>query len=414
MTGTGPQAHDASQASPGPFANLRIIDLSRVLAGPWCTQTLADFGAEVIKIERPGTGDDSRGWGPPFLDLETGGPPAAAYFCCTNRGKKSVTVDFTSPQGQATLIALASVSDVFVENFLPGTMARYGLDYASLRKVNPRLIYCSITGYGQTGPYAMRPGYDGVIQGVGGMMSVTGEADGMPGGGPQRVGLPMIDMMTGLYATIGIMTALWERETSGEGQLVNLSLLDVQVSALAPIATSYFVTGKLPQRNGTRHPTVVPSDVFQCRDGPMQLTVGNDSQFQKLSEALGEPGLAADPRFAGNAGRAANLDELTRRLRELIARKDRIALVEQLSRLGVPCGPINNLAEVFADPQVQESGMVVHFEADKGSAVSVVANPLRMSRTPARYERRPPVLGENTQEVLDMLAQAAGRPPAER
>jgi len=382
-----------------PLDDIRILDLSRILAGPWCTQLMADFGAEVIKVERPGTGDDSRGWGPPFLDLKPD-ERVAAYFCCANRGKKSVALDLSSERDREAIVRLAGEVDVVIENFKAGTLARYGLDYESLSRRNPGLIYCSITGYGKTGPYADWPAYDAVLQGVGGIMSVTGERDGRPGGGPQKAGVPITDILTGVYAAYGIMTALWERRRSGRGQQVDLSLLDVLVSSMATLAAPYFASGVVPRRQGNTHASVVPSDVFECRDGPVQITAGNDGQFRKLCQALGAPELAADERFATNEGRVHHRAVLEPRLRELLAGHDRRPLIAALCSAGVPAGAINDLAETLADPQVVQSGLVVDFEAAGGQALRVLGNPLKLSATPAQYRMRPPALGEHTDEIL--------------
>lgn len=388
---------------PGPLKHIRILDLSRVLAGPWCTQLMADFGAEVIKVERPETGDDTRSWGPPFVEL-TAGERVAAYFCCANRGKQSVTLDLTKHQDREVILQLVQQCDVLIENFKSGTLARYGLDYESLKHAHPGLVYCSITGYGKSGPYADRPGYDAVIQGAGGIMSVTGERDDRPGGGPQKVGVPMTDLMTGLYAAFGIMTALWERQASGLGQQIDLSLFDVQATSMATLASAFFVTGNSPIRQGNAHPSVVPSDVFACRDGHILITVGNDAQFAKLCEALGKADIALDPRFATNEARTQNRSELMQQLLALMGQHDKSPLISLLSNAGVPCGPINTLAEVFEDPQFLHNALTVDFPAQDSPTLRVLGNPLKMSRTPAHYGVRPPGLGQHTEQVMTRLA----------
>jgi crotonobetainyl-CoA:carnitine CoA-transferase CaiB-like acyl-CoA transferase len=394
-----------SEIHPGALRGIRVLDLSRVLAGPWCTQLMADFGAEVIKVERPGIGDDSRAWGPPFVELAPG-EKVAAYFCCANRGKQSIALDIAEAQGRAAILQLALESDVLIENFKTGTLARYGLDYETLAKLNPRLIYCSITGYGKTGPYADRPGYDAVIQGIAGMMSVTGERDDQPGGGPQKVGVPITDIITGLYAAVGILTALRERDSSGLGQQIDLSLMDVLVTSMATLASSYLATGSAPVRQGNAHASVVPSDAFACRDGHILITAGNDAQFKKLCQALNADDMAADPRFATNEQRTLNRDVLIPLLRHLLSLQDRAPLIDAISAAGVPCGPINNLQQVFEDPQVRHADLIVSFQEAGVPAIRALANPLRLSRTPVRYGVRPPALGEHTDAVLARLAAA--------
>lgn len=380
--------------------NIMVLDLSRVLAGPWCTQMMSDFGAEVIKIERAESGDDTRSWGPPFLELASG-ERVAAYFCSANRGKKSIALDMTKPEDLAEILKLARQADVLVENFKTGSLARYGLDFESLQKINPRLIYCSITGYGSSGPYAERPGYDGVIQGVGGIMSVTGERDDLPGGGPQKVGVALTDIMTGVYAGFGIMSALWERERSGEGQKIELALLDVQVTSMATLAASYFASGVVPVRQGNSHSSVVPSDIFRCRDGFMLITVGNDSQFEKLCSAIKHKDLSDDPRYSTNEARVKNRDTLITLLQEYFSSRDRHVLTEILSKAGVPAGPVNNLQEALEDPQVRHSKLVVDFPNQKGDTLRVLGTPLKFSRTPAQYLSPPPSLGQHTHEIIN-------------
>ena len=381
------------------LADLVVLDLSRVLAGPWCAQLMSDFGAEVIKIERSGAGDDSRGWGPPFVKLSAQ-ERVATYFCSANRGKKSIELDMTKAEDRAEILKLVATADVFVENFKAGSLVRYGLDFDALNKLNPRLVYCSITGYGTSGPYADRPGYDGVIQGVGGIMSVTGEKDGLPGAGPQRVGVALTDVMTGVYAAFGIMTALWERNRSGIGQKIELSLLDVQVTSMATLAASYFASGVVPTRQGNAHPTIVPSDIFPCKDGAILITVGNDSQFKSLCKAVGLSELADDIRYATNEARAINRESITLALQQCFKDRGRVELTEILSKAGVPAGLLNDLGQVMDDPQVKHSDLVVNFAVEDEAAIRVLGNPLKLSRTPAQYLVPPPKLGQHTAEVL--------------
>jgi crotonobetainyl-CoA:carnitine CoA-transferase CaiB-like acyl-CoA transferase len=386
---------------PGALSHIRVLDLSRVLAGPWAGQLLGDLGAKVVKIERPVAGDDTRGWGPPFLKDAAGQDTRdAAYFLCANRNKQSVTIDFTRPEGQALIQALARDSDIVIENFKRGGLAPYGLDYAALSEINPRLIYCSITGFGQTGPYADRAGYDFLIQGMGGLMSITGRRDGEPGAGPQKVGVAVTDILTGLYASNAILAALAYREVSGLGQHIDLALLDVQIASLANQTMNYLTTGVSPVRMGNAHPNIVPYQDFPTADGAMILAVGNDSQFAKLALVAGHPEWAVAPSFATNKARVANREafaaaftavSLTRTTRDWIA---------ALEAAGVPCGPINTLADVFADPQVIARGMAISMEHASGAAVSLVANPIRMSKTPPEYRTAPPVLGQDTGAVL--------------
>ena len=403
-----------------PLAGVRVLDLSRVLAGPWCTQTLADLGADVIKIERPmrngSGGDDTRGWGPPFLRDRDGRDTAeAAYYLGTNRNKRSVTVDIARQEGQALIRRLAQSSDVFVENFKVGDMARYGLDSASLLALNPRLVYCSITGFGQTGPYRDRAGYDYAVQGMGGLMSVTGPsrneiADDAPGGGPQKVGVAVADLFTGMYATTSILAALRHRDLTGQGQAIDMALLDTQVAMLANLGANYLTTGVAPQRAGNAHQNIVPYQVFEVSDGHMILAVGNDTQFAKYCEVAGRPELARDPRFARNADRVRHRAVLVPMLAELMRSRTRADWLSALEAAKVPCGPINDLAEVFADPQVQARGMTVEMPHPLADHVRLVASPMKLSATPVQYRRPPPLLGEHTDEVLA----EAGLSPEER
>jgi crotonobetainyl-CoA:carnitine CoA-transferase CaiB-like acyl-CoA transferase len=385
---------------------IRILDLSRVLAGPWCTQTLADLGADVIKIERPGTGDDTRTWGPPFLQDKDGAETReAAYYLGTNRNKRSVTCDIAHPDGQALVRALAVHCDVFVENFKVGDMARYGLDYASIRQVNPRIVYCSVTGFGQTGPYRERAGYDYAVQGMGGLMSVTGERDDL-GGGPQKVGVAVADLFTGLYAAVAITAALRHAERTGEGQAIDMALLDTQVAMLANLGANYLVSGKVPGRAGNAHQNIVPYQVFEvapASDGTKDhviIAVGNDGQFAKFCEVAGRPELATDPRFARNQDRVRNRAVLVPLLEAIMLARPKSQWLASLEAAKVPCGAINNLAEVFADPHVQARGMVQTWDHPLAPGVRLVASPLKLSATPVRTDLPPPLLGQHTDEVL--------------
>ena len=388
----------------GALSHLKVLDLSRVLAGPWATQILADLGAEVIKIERPGVGDDTRAWGPPWLTDEAGeATDQSAYYLSTNRNKKSVAIDMATPEGQRLLRAMAAECDVLVENFKVGGLKQYGLDYAALHEVNPRLVYCSITGFGQTGPYAPRAGYDFLIQGMGGLMSITGQPEGNPGAGPQKVGVALTDIMTGLYATIAILAGLTHRERSNEGQHIDAALLDVQVACLANQAMNYLASGKAPVRMGNAHPNIVPYQDFPTADGYMILAVGNDNQFGKLSAACGHPEWATDPRFVSNAARVANRSVLIPLLSQVTQQRRTGEWIALLETLAVPCGPINDLAGVFADPQVQHRGLRVDLPHPQAGSVPGVASPLRLSATPVEYRNAPPTLGQHTDEVLTAL-----------
>jgi crotonobetainyl-CoA:carnitine CoA-transferase CaiB-like acyl-CoA transferase len=392
----------------GALAGLRVLDLSRVLAGPWASQLLGDLGAEVIKVEKPGTngkgGDDTRGWGPPWLGDGEGKPTTdAAYFLCTNRNKRSLTVDITRPEGQAIVRELAAQSDVVLENFKVGGLKAYGLDYASLSAINPRLIYCSITGFGQDGPYAARAGYDFLIQGMGGLMSVTGRAEGEDGAGPQKVGVALTDILTGLYAGNAILAALVHREKSGEGQHIDLALLDVQVACLANQAMNYLVSGKAPRRMGNGHPNIVPYQDFPTADGDMILAIGNDGQFARFCEIAGHAEWSGDLRFATNAARVRHRAELIPLLRQTTVMKTTAQWIALLEKAAVPCGPINDLAGVFADPQVIHRGLRVDMPHAAGGAAPQVANPIHFSATPIDYLRSPPLLGQDTEAVLKEL-----------
>lgn len=385
----------------GALSHIRVLDLSRILAGPWAGQILADFGADVIKIERPGAGDDTRNWGPPFLkDRDGAETDVAAYFLCANRNKRSITVDMTRPEGQDLLRRLAAECDVLLENFKKDGLVRYGLDYASLARVNPRLVYCSITGFGQDGPYANRAGYDFLIQGLGGLMSLTGRPGGEPGAGPMKAGVALTDILTGLYAANAVQAALAWRERSGKGQHIDLALLDVQVACLANQAMNYLVSGRAPERLGNAHPNIVPYQDFPTDDGYMIIAVGNDGQFARLCAVLGNASLADDARYLTNKARVENRVTLIPALNKLTIQRTTVDWIARLEAVGVPCGPINTLAEVFADPQVQARGLRVDMEHPGTGMVPQVASPVRMSETPVAYHRAPPLLGEHTDEVL--------------
>jgi crotonobetainyl-CoA:carnitine CoA-transferase CaiB-like acyl-CoA transferase len=386
---------------PGALSHVRILDLSRVMAGPWCAQTLADLGAEVIKVERPVVGDDTRGWGPPYLkDAEGRDTRESAYYLSCNRGKKSITLDISRPEGQDVARRLAAVSDVLLENYKVGDLARYGLGYEQLKAINPGIVYCSITGFGQTGPYSRRAGYDFLVQGMGGFMSITGEADGRPGGGPQKAGIAVADIMTGMYSAIAVLAALAHRERSGEGQYVDMALLDVSVGMLSNMHLNYFTSGRSPGRWGNAHPSIVPYQVFASSDGHIILAAGNDAQFRKFCDVAGRAELAADPRFATNDARVRNREVLVPILEPIVAARGRDEWVSTLEAAGVPCGPINSIAQVFEDPQVRFRGMKVEVPHPVSGTVPLVRNPIRLSETPIEYGTPPPMLGEHTDEVL--------------
>ena len=385
----------------GALSHLRVLDLSRVLAGPWAGQILADLGADVIKIERPGNGDDTRAWGPPFLKDPRGeNTSEAAYYLSANRNKQSVTIDFTRSEGQKLVRELAAKSDIVIENFKVGGLKAYGLDYESLQAENPRLIYCSITGFGQTGPYARRAGYDFMIQGLGGLMSLTGRPESEEGAGPVKVGVALTDILTGLYSTSAILAALAHRDQGGVGQHIDMALLDVQVACLANQAMNYLTTGVAPRRLGNAHPNIVPYQDFPTADGDFILTVGNDSQFRKFAEVAGQPQWADDPRFATNKQRVAHRVELIPLIRQATVFRTTAEWVLALERAGVPCGPINDVSQVFEDPQVLARGLKIELPHALGGTVPQVASPIRLSGTPVEYRYAPPLLGEHTLEVL--------------
>ncbi|MGI4841547.1 MAG: CaiB/BaiF CoA transferase family protein [Janthinobacterium lividum] len=385
----------------GALTGYRVLDLSRVLAGPWCGQTLADLGAEVIKIERPGVGDDTRGWGPPWMKgLDDERTSEASYYQSTNRGKLSVALNLATPEGQELVRALATECDVLIENYKAGSLAKYGLDYASLSQLNPRLVYCSVTGFGQTGPRAAEPGYDFIVQGIGGLMSITGERDDLPGGGPQKVGVAFSDLMTGLYSTVAIQAALLSREKSGVGQYIDMALLDVQVATLCNQSQNYLATGKPPGRYGNAHANIVPYQVFRASDQDFIIACGNDSQFVALCDAIGLADLPKDPRFTRNADRVANREMVI----EILSRHfltDRAQ--EWISRIhprGVPIGAINSIAQALDEPQVKARNMLVTIPHPLKPDFVTVASPIKMSGTPVEYLRPAPMLGEHTDEVL--------------
>ena len=388
----------------GPLSHVKVLDLSRILAAPWASQILADLGAEVIKVERPGVGDDTRSWGPPFLKDAQGQPTReAGYYLAVNRGKRSITVSLDKPEGQQIVKELAKRADIVLENYKAGTLARYGLDEASLRKINPRLIYCSVTGFGQTGPRRDQPAYDFLIQAMGGLMSVTGEKDGKPGGGPQKVGVPIVDLMTGMYTAVSVLAALARRNETGVGGYVDIAMLDVQVATLANQAMNYLVSGKVPQRNGNAHPNIQPQDVYSCADGDVILVVGNDGQFAKLCQVFGKNEWASDERFATNAQRVRHIGELSALLRSEFAQRSREDLIAALDTVGVPCGPINSVAEVFEEPQVRERQMLRQVPHPAGVDVPLVASPMRFEGEALPIRSAPPLLGEHSQSILEEL-----------
>lgn len=388
----------------GALSHLKVLDLSRVLAGPLAGQILADLGAEVIKVERLDHGDDTRAWGPPYLPDQAGRATSeSAYFSTANRNKKSVAIDLAHPEGQALVRALAAECDVVIENFKVDGLRQYGLDYAALNAVNPRLVYCSITGFGQDGPYAARAGYDFLMQGLGGMMSITGHGGDMPGAGPMKSGVALTDVMTGLYAVIGVLAALAARTRSGSGQQIDLALLDVQVAGLANQAMNFLSTGKVPERMGNAHPSIVPYQDFATADGYMIIAVGNDGQFARLCQALAHPEWATDARFCSNAARVAHRAALIALLHAATVRQPTAHWVALLETAGVPCGPINDIGQVFDDPQVRARGMRVELPHPLAGTVALVASPLRLSATPVQYRHPPPLLGQHTGEVLQRI-----------
>jgi formyl-CoA transferase len=393
---------------PGPLSHIRVLDMTRVLAGPWCAQNLADLGAEVIKVERPGKGDDSRAYGPPWSKNEQGEETKeAAYFMAANRGKRSITLDIASPEGAAIVRELATRADVLLENYKYGDLARYGLGYEDLKKLNPRLIYCSITGFGQTGPYRERPGFDFMVQGMGGFMSITGERDDMPGGGPQRAGVPIVDITTGMYATVAVCAAIAHRAETGVGQHIDVALLDSQIAILANQGMNYLATGVAPERLGNTHPNIVPYQALKTKDGDIILACGNDNLFNKFCEAAGAAHLLKDPRFTKNADRVTHRREMDEALKPVMAKHTTAEWVRILEMAGVPCGPINNLQQVFEDEHVIARGMRIELPHSVAGKVAVIRSPMRFSATPIVHEAGPPALGEHTESVLrDVLGKS--------
>jgi crotonobetainyl-CoA:carnitine CoA-transferase CaiB-like acyl-CoA transferase len=385
----------------GPLTHVKVLDLSRVLAGPWAGQVLADLGATVIKVERPGVGDDTRVWGPPFLKAENGEQTReACYFLAANRGKQSVTIDISTAEGQDLVRKLAAQADIVLENYKVGTLNRYGLAYEDLKAVNPAIIYCSVTGFGQDGPLADLPAYDFMIQAMGGLMSVTGERDGQPGGGPQKVGMPIMDLMTGMWAAVGVLAALARRNESGEGEFIDLAMLDVMVATIANQGMNYLVSGKTPQRMGNKHPNIQPQDVFQCTDGQMVLAVGNDGQFARFCQAMKRPDLASDPRFTTNSSRVVNLVALMEILVQEIGKRSRAECIDALRAHGVPCGPINTIPEILAEPQIIHREMLRYLPHPTAGKVPQIVSPLRLKQNPLAFNDAPPLLGADTQAVL--------------
>jgi crotonobetainyl-CoA:carnitine CoA-transferase CaiB-like acyl-CoA transferase len=402
MASDSPSLHKA-------LGHIRVLDLSRVLAGPWCSQNLADLGADVIKIERPGLGDDTRAWGPPYAPDRDGQPTGeAAYYLSANRGKRSVTLDIAAPEGQAVLRELVRHCDVVLENFKVGQLKRYGLDYDALRAIKPDIVYCSITGFGQDGPYAHRAGYDFLIQGMGGLMSVTGERDDLPGGGPQKAGVALTDLMTGMYATVAVLAALTHRDRTGEGQYIDMSLLDTQVAMLANVGSNYLNSGKRPRRWGNAHANIVPYQTFACLDGHIIVAAGNDGQYQKFVEAGGRPELAHDERFATNPLRVKNRDLLVPLLDAMVRERGRDEWIALLEAVGVPCGPINNLDDVFDNEQVRARGVQLDLPHPAAGKVKLVRSPMRMSTLTTTSDQAPPLLGQHTGEVLSELLGKSG------
>jgi len=390
----------SSSKNLGALSHIRVLDLSRILAGPWCTQNLADLGAEVIKVERPGYGDDTRAWGPPWINLEG---KISSYFAAANRGKKSLTLNISSPQGKKIIEELVKISDVVIENYKLGDLKRYGLDYESLKVINPKLVYCSITGYGQDGPNAHKPGYDFVFQAIGGMMSITGEADAEPGGGPQKVGIAIADVITGMYSTIAILAALNSRDQTGLGQYIDMALLDGIIALGGNQITGFFTDGKVPFRYGNAHASLVPYQVFAVKDGEIVVAVGNDTQWQRFCEAINRPDLAKDPKWEKVTGRITGRSELIPQLAKTMLEKGMNEWITILEQHDVPCGPINNYQQVFADPQVIHRGIKVDTPYEDGSIISTIASPLRLKSTPPEYKRPPPKLGDSNFEILNQL-----------
>jgi crotonobetainyl-CoA:carnitine CoA-transferase CaiB-like acyl-CoA transferase len=389
------------------LSHVRVLDLSRVLAGPWTGQLLADLGADVVKVERPGPGDDTRAWGPPFLKDTAGAETReAGYYLAANRGKRSITVNLDTPEGQQIVRDLARDADIILENYKVDTLARFGLAYEDIVKINPKVIYCSITGFGQTGPKRANLAYDFLIQAMGGLMSVTGERDDKPGGGPQKIGIPIIDLITGVYAATAVLAALASRAVTGKGEYIDLAMLDVQVNLLSNQAMNYLLADRTPKRTGNAHPNIQPQNVFQCRDGQIVLVVGNDGQFVKFCEVIGRPELAQDPRFAANASRVRHQEVLQPIIEAAFVQQDRAYWIDQLEEAQVPCGPINSIPEVFRDPQVLHREMVRHIPHPLAGSVPQVVSPFRFRNSELSLDKAPPLLGEHTDEVLGQLGLA--------
>tara|TARA_Y100000588_G_scaffold314694_1_gene342464 strand:- start:1301 stop:2530 length:1230 start_codon:yes stop_codon:yes gene_type:complete len=388
----------------GPLSHIRVLDMSRILAGPWAAQTLADLGAEVIKVERPGTGDDTRAWGPPFIrDRNDNETKESAYFLSTNRGKKSIALDISKPEGQEILRNLAVKSDVLIENYKVGGLEAYGLGYEDLKKINPRLVYCSITGFGQTGPFSNRAGYDFLIQAMGGLMSVTGEPDGKPGGGPQKVGVALTDILTGLYTNIAALSALHRREQTGEGCHIDMALLDVTTATMANQALNFLVTGESPTRMGNAHPNIVPYEAFEASDMYLIVAVGNDRQFAKYVEVAGKPELSDDERFSTNSARVKNRATLIPIIKKFMKQKTGQEWIDDLEKAGVPCGPLNNMAQVFDHPQVRARGMQIELDHPLADTVPQVASPIKIVGEELVYQGSPPTLGQHSNYILKDL-----------
>ena len=388
-----------------PLSHVRVLDMSRILAGPWAAQTLADLGAEVIKVERPGSGDDTRSWGPPFLDAQDGGSKEAAYFMSANRGKKSVALDISKPEGQEVLKKLAAKADILIENYKVGGLARYGLGYEDLKKINPGIIYCSITGFGQTGPLSQRAGYDFLLQAMGGLMSVTGEPDGKPGAGPQKIGVALTDILTGLYTNIAALSALANRDRTGEGCHIDMALLDVTAACMANQAMNFLVTGNAPGRMGNAHPNIVPYEAFATADDYVIIAVGNDSQFERFVEVAGRPDLSADAKFQTNAARVENREELIPIIQAFLQERPAAEWISALEEVGVPCGPINNVEQVFTNEQIQHRGLQIAMDHPTVGDIPQVASPIKFEGEELAYDRAPPPLGHDTEDVLRDIAE---------
>lgn len=395
----------------GPLSHIRVLDLGRIMAAPWATQILADLGADVIKVERPGSGDDTRSWGPPFLKDKNGEETGeAGYYLAVNRGKRSIAIDITRPEGQKIVRRIAETADIVIENFKAGALSRYGLDAPSLHALNPRLIYCSVTGFGQDGPRSNQAAYDFAIQAMGGLMSVTGERDGEPGGGPQKVGVPIVDLMTGMYAAVAILAALARRDEKGHGEYIDIAMLDVASAFLGNQAMNWLMTDRAPKRGGNRHPNIQPQDVFKCSDGEIVLAVGNDGQFAKLCDVLGKPDWSKDARFATNRARVTNNAILTPLLDEAFGKWRRVDLLKALDESGVPAAPINSIPEVFSDPQILHRQMLQNLHHPLAGEAPQIVSPIRLTQSPLSFERAPPLLGQDTDDILNSL----GIEPAEQ